>query len=113
MNNMLCMLKDNAKKRQEGWCFLPPSFHLERFAVRARALVYPGQLTAGWRRWVALPQREPFTEWWRHQTVGTDYLAYWTHCCFGSVPFSGLSPVLQATAGTQPLVEGVFLTPRV
>ncbi|TWW74441.1 hypothetical protein D4764_14G0004440 [Takifugu flavidus] len=19
-------------------------------------------------------------------TVGTDYLAYWTHCCFGSVP---------------------------
>ncbi|TWW54816.1 hypothetical protein D4764_0122800 [Takifugu flavidus] len=77
--------------RQEGWCFLPPSFHLERFAVRARALVYPGQLTAGWRRWVALPQREPFTEWWRHQTVGTDYLAYWTHCCFGSVPFSGLS----------------------
>ncbi|TWW54585.1 hypothetical protein D4764_0293370 [Takifugu flavidus] len=49
------------------------------------------KLTAGWRRWVALPQREPFTEWWRHQTVGTDYLAYWTHCCFGSVPFSGLS----------------------
>ncbi|TWW54154.1 hypothetical protein D4764_0250440, partial [Takifugu flavidus] len=117
-------------QRQEGWCFLPPSFHLERFAVRARALVYPGQLTAGWRRWVALPQREPFTEWWRHQTVGTDYLAYWTHCCFGSVPFAGLSPVhsralslsrpppfargtalrrqvLRATAGTQPLVEGV------
>ncbi|TWW73445.1 hypothetical protein D4764_15G0008390 [Takifugu flavidus] len=51
------------------------------------------KLTAGWRRWVALPQREPFTEWWRHQTVGTDYLAYWTHCCFGSVPFAGLSPV--------------------
>ncbi|TWW60984.1 hypothetical protein D4764_05G0010740 [Takifugu flavidus] len=71
------------------------------------------KLTAGWCRWVALPQREPFTEWWRHQTVGTDYLAYWTHCCFGSVPFSGLSPVLRATAGTQPLVEGVFLTPRV
>ncbi|TWW81707.1 hypothetical protein D4764_01G0015220 [Takifugu flavidus] len=46
-------------------------------------------------------------------TVGTDYLAYWTHCCFGSVPLSGLSPVLRATAGTQPLVEGVFLTPHV
>ncbi|TWW53533.1 hypothetical protein D4764_0197030 [Takifugu flavidus] len=37
-------------------------------------------------------------------TVGTDFLAYWTHCCFGSV--------LRATAGTQPQVEGVFLTPH-
>ncbi|TWW77673.1 hypothetical protein D4764_12G0010630 [Takifugu flavidus] len=24
-------------------------------------------------------------------TVGTDFLEYWTHCCFGSVPLSGLS----------------------
>ncbi|TWW63776.1 hypothetical protein D4764_03G0007840 [Takifugu flavidus] len=105
------------------------------------------KLAAGWCQWVALPQREPFTEWWRHQTVGTDYLAYWTHCCFGSVLWFGIlsrslplpSPplarrngaetyffrrpghhlfdclceVLRATAGTQPLVEGVFLTPRV
>ncbi|TWW63268.1 hypothetical protein D4764_03G0002760 [Takifugu flavidus] len=42
---------------------------------------------------------------------GVDHLVYWTHCCFGSVPLSGLSPVLRATAGTQPLLEGVFLTP--
>ncbi|TWW69425.1 hypothetical protein D4764_18G0002310 [Takifugu flavidus] len=27
-------------------------------------------------------------------TVGTDYLAYWTHCCFGSVRLSGLPPAL-------------------
>ncbi|TWW69516.1 hypothetical protein D4764_18G0003220, partial [Takifugu flavidus] len=44
------------------------SSRLERFAVRPRALVCPGQLAAGWRQWVALPQREPLTEWGRHQT---------------------------------------------
>ncbi|TWW62594.1 hypothetical protein D4764_04G0012410 [Takifugu flavidus] len=26
------------------------------------------KLAAGWRQWVALPQRELLTEWWRHQT---------------------------------------------
>ncbi|TWW63280.1 hypothetical protein D4764_03G0002880 [Takifugu flavidus] len=69
------------------------------------------KLTAGWRRWVALPQREPFTEWWRHQTVGTDYLAYWTHCCFGSVPFSGLSLLfaLALSLSLAPFARGTAL----
>ncbi|TWW63668.1 hypothetical protein D4764_03G0006760 [Takifugu flavidus] len=46
----------------EGWCFLPPSFRPERFAVRACALVGTGQLAAGWCQWVAMPQREPLME---------------------------------------------------
>ncbi|TWW55997.1 hypothetical protein D4764_09G0010470 [Takifugu flavidus] len=35
-------------------------------------------------------------------TVGTDFLAYWTHCCFGSVPLSGLSPVRSRTLSLSP-----------
>ncbi|TWW60985.1 hypothetical protein D4764_05G0010750 [Takifugu flavidus] len=87
------------------------------------------KLTAGWRRWVALPQREPFTDVAppnsRHGLPRVlDPLLLWLRPVFGTLSCSlsrslSLSPpfargtVLRATAGTQPLVEGVFLTPRV
>ncbi|TWW62356.1 hypothetical protein D4764_04G0010030 [Takifugu flavidus] len=81
-------------QRQEGRCFLPPSFRLERFAVRARALVCTGQLAAGWCQWVTLPQREPLTEWWRHQKQSAQTTSLTGPTAALAQSFSsGLSPV--------------------
>ncbi|TWW81736.1 hypothetical protein D4764_01G0015510 [Takifugu flavidus] len=76
------MLSGSAKK-----VFLPPSFHPERFAVRA---VCTGQLAAGWCQWVALPQREPLTE------------------CLGGLPLPSVSRgtfLLRRTPESSPVQE--------
>ncbi|XP_056890269.1 uncharacterized protein LOC130526521 isoform X2 [Takifugu flavidus] len=91
---------------QEGWCFLPPSFRLERFAVRARVLVCTGQLAAGWCQWVALPQREPLTEWWRHQIQSAQITSPTGPTAALAQSFSsGLSPVRSRSLPSLPFAR--------
>ncbi|XP_056890266.1 uncharacterized protein LOC130526521 isoform X1 [Takifugu flavidus] len=90
----------------EGWCFLPPSFRLERFAVRARVLVCTGQLAAGWCQWVALPQREPLTEWWRHQIQSAQITSPTGPTAALAQSFSsGLSPVRSRSLPSLPFAR--------
>ncbi|TWW76042.1 hypothetical protein D4764_13G0007040 [Takifugu flavidus] len=65
-------------QRQEGRCFLPPSFRPERFAlINGTGAV----LAAVGCRLVSVGRVAP-----AGSPHGVDHLAYWTHCCFGSVP---------------------------
>ncbi|TWW77906.1 hypothetical protein D4764_11G0000270 [Takifugu flavidus] len=53
------------------------------------------KVAAAWRQWVALPQREPFTEWWRHQTQSARTISLTGPTAALAPSFdSGFSPVL-------------------